>query len=106
MQSETAPFPHPSGQAAFAPSRRLSVYAGWALSTLAILFLTLDAAIKILRLPPAVQGSAELGFAAGTVLPLGIVLLACVVLYAIPATSILGAILLTGYLGGAIATHV
>jgi hypothetical protein len=106
MPSDTAPFPQLSTQATFPPSRRLSVYAGRALSTLAVLFLTFDAAIKILRLPPAVQGSAELGFAASTVLPLGIVLLACVVLYAIPATSLLGAILLTGYLGGAIATHV
>jgi hypothetical protein len=52
------------------------------------------------------EGTARLGFSESVVLPLGMVLLACVALYAIPRTSILGAILLTGYLGGAVASNV
>lgn len=76
------------------------------LSGLAIAFLLFDALGKLLRLQVVIAGSAELGYPASTILPIGIVLLACVILYAIPATSLIGAVLLTGYLGGAIATHV
>jgi len=82
------------------------LYAGRALSAVATLFLAFDAALKVAQVPAVIKGSAELGFAPATIVPLGIVLLTCVLLYAVPATSILGAILLTGYLGGAIATHV
>ena len=52
------------------------------------------------------EGTAQLGYPTGVVFGLGVVLLACTLLYAIPRTSVLGAVLLTGYLGGAIATHV
>ena len=79
--------------------------AGRALSALAILFLTFDAVIKLLQHPEAVKGTAELGFAPSILVPLGAVLLACVVLYAVPATAVAGAVLLTGYLGGAIAAQ-
>ena len=96
---------NPTASAQAAPSRA-PLYLGRALSTLAILFLALDAVAKLLQLPEVMRGSAELGFAPGTIVPLGAVLLACVVFYAVPATSPLGAVLLTGYLGGAIATHV
>jgi len=75
------------------------------MSWLAILFLVVDALGKVLRLPPYVQGTVQVGFPQNAVLGLGIVELAAVVLYAIPRTSALGAILLTGWLGGAIATH-
>ncbi len=70
------------------------------------LFLAFDAVLKVALLPPAVQGTAELGYPEGTVLWIGIIELVCLVLYLVPRTSVLGALILTGYLGGAIATHV
>ena len=81
-------------------------WAGTALSGLVIAFLLMDAAMKLLRLPIVAKSGLELGWPAETALPLGIVLLACTLLYAWPRTALLGAILLTGYLGGAVATHV
>jgi hypothetical protein len=88
-----------------AGSRR-ALWAGRSVSALAILFLTLDSIGKLLQVPPVVAGSRELGYPASTVFPIGVILLLCVVAYAIPRTSVLGALLLTGYLGGAVATHV
>ncbi len=82
------------------------LWAGWIVSGLVIVFMLFDAGIKVLRLPAAVAGAVQVGYPANEVLPIGIVLLVCVVLYAIPRTSVLGAILLTGYLGGAVATNV
>lgn len=76
------------------------------LSGLAISFLLFDALIKVLQLAPAVEGTAQLGFPATAVLGIGLVELACVVIHLVPRTSFLGAVLLTGFLGGAIATHV
>ena len=84
---------------------RGALWAGRSLSALAILFLAFDSVGKLLRLAPVLAGTAELGYPVSIVLPLGIVLSLCVAAYAVPATSILGAVLLTGYLGGAIATH-
>jgi hypothetical protein len=78
----------------------------YVLSGLAIAFLVFDAIIKILKLAPAVQGTAQLGFPTSDVLGIGVVELVCIAIYVIPRTSFLGAILLTGYLGGAIASHV
>jgi hypothetical protein len=60
----------------------------------------------LLKLPPAVEATIKLGYPANVVQPIGIVALICVLLYAIPRTSVLGAILLTGYLGGATTTQV
>ena len=59
-----------------------------------------------MKLAPAVEGTARLGYPVGLVVPIGIVLLACIAGYLIPRTSVLGAILLTGDLGGATATQV
>ena len=73
---------------------------------LTILFLLVDTIVKVLRLPPAVEGTVRLGYPESVVLGIGIIELVCLVAYVIPRTSILGAILLTGYLGGAVATHV
>jgi hypothetical protein len=89
-----------------APASKTSLWVGRVISALVVLFLLFDSAIKLMRLAPAVEGTAKLGYPESVVLPLGIVLFACTVLYAIPRTSILGAILLTGYLGGAVATNV
>jgi hypothetical protein len=79
--------------------------AGWILSGLAILFLFFDSWGKLMRLPQAVQGTLDLGYPDSAVTLIGIILLVCVLLYAIPRTAVLGAILLTGYLGGAVATQ-
>jgi hypothetical protein len=76
------------------------------IGALLILFLLVDAAGKVLRLAPYVEGTAKVGYPDGCLVPLGLVLLASTVLYAIPRTAVLGAVLLTGYLGGATATHV
>ncbi|MBZ7920173.1 DoxX family protein [Ensifer adhaerens] len=84
-----------------------SVILGRALSGLVILFLVFDGAIKLVPLPVVTETMAALGYPAdqGLARLLGAMTLLCTVLYAIPRTSILGAILLTGYLGGAMATH-
>jgi hypothetical protein len=76
------------------------------LGSLVILFLLVDGAGKVLRLAPYVEGTAKVGYPAESLVPLGVVLLVCTLLYAIPRTAVLGAVLLTGYLGGAVATHV
>lgn len=87
------------------PVKRRS-WAGIVISTIPILFLLLDAVGKLVKPEPVVSGTVELGYQESVIVPLGIILLVCSVLYAIPRTSFLGAILLTGYLGGAVATHV
>jgi hypothetical protein len=71
-----------------------------------VLFMLFDGGIKVLKLAPAVGGTVRVGYPVSMVQPIGIVALICVILYAIPQTAILGAILLTGYLGGATATQV
>ena len=78
---------------------------GLALSGLAILFFLLDASGKLLMIEPVMKGTVELGWPASSVAPLGVLLLVGAVLHAIPRTSVLGALYLTGFLGGAIATH-
>lgn len=80
--------------------------AGYALSGVASVFLTMDAVVKLLQLPMALEGTAQLGYPTSVVFPLGVVAAVCLVAYLVPATSIFGAVLWTGYLGGAIATHV
>ena len=82
------------------------LWIGRALSALGVLFLTFDATMKLLRLPMAIDGTTELGYPASVVFPLGIVQVVCLILYLLPRTSVFGALLWTGYLGGAIATHV
>jgi hypothetical protein len=80
---------------------------GWVLSGLAILFLVMDSTMKLLALPVVVQAGAALGLGGvATARALGAILMVCTILYAAPRTVVLGAILLTGYLGGAVATHV
>ncbi len=82
------------------------LWGGRIVSGLAVAFLLFDSIPKILELPFVVKASTALGFPAGAIMPIGVVLLACTVLYCIPRTAILGAILLTGYLGGAIEANV
>jgi hypothetical protein len=89
-----------------APVSKTSLWAGRVFSGLVVLFMLFDSSIKLMKLAPAVEGTAKLGYPVNVVLSIGIVLFVCTVLYAIPRTSILGAILLTGYLGGAVASNV
>jgi len=85
---------------------RNSRWAGRVATVLVIAFLIFDAAGKLLEIPQVLSGTVELGYSTEVVFGLGLTLLACTLAYAIPSTSVLGAILLTGYLGGAVATHV
>jgi hypothetical protein len=83
---------------------KAALWTGRIISTLCILFLLFDAIMKIVRESHSVQGTLDLGWPDSSVSILGIILLLCTIFYIVPRTSILGAILLTGYLGGAIAT--
>ena len=78
---------------------------GLGLSALATLFFAIDAAGKLLEIEPVLRGTAELGWPVTAVVPLGVLLLIGTVLYAVPRTALLGAVYLTAFLGGAVATH-
>ena len=84
----------------------MATWTGRILSGLTVLFLVFDSVVKLVQSHWALEATAKLGYSEHVVLPLGIVLLASTILYALPHTATLGAILLTGYLGGATATHV
>jgi hypothetical protein len=86
--------------------RHTSERIGLILSGIAVLFLLFDSIGKLLKVAPVVAGTTELGYPEGVIRPLGIILIVCVITYVVPRLSVLGAILLTGYLGGAVATHV
>ncbi|PYX30512.1 MAG: hypothetical protein DMG80_12310 [Acidobacteria bacterium] len=88
-----------------APASTKKLWAGRILSGLAILFLLMDGIIKLVNPAPVVKGMIRLGYPLNLTATIGIILLTCVVIHAIPQTSILGAILLTGYLGGAVASQ-
>jgi hypothetical protein len=83
-----------------------TVWAGRVLSALAVVFLAFDGAIKLLRLPAVLDATVQLGLPLASIVPVGLTLLACTLIYAIPRTSVIGSVLLTGYLGGAVATQV
>jgi DoxX-like family len=82
------------------------VWTGRILSTLVVLFMVMDGVMKLMQPAPVMQATARLGFPNGAITGIGIVLLACTIFYSIPRTAVFGAILLTGYLGGAVATQV
>jgi len=88
-----------------ARSRR-ALWTGRVISGLAVAFLIFDSVGKLLEVPPVIDGTKRLGYPPDIVFNLGVTLLSCVLAYLIPRTSVLGAVLLTGYLGGAVATHV
>ena len=87
-------------------TNKSSLWAGRILSALPVLFLLLDGVMKIVKPAFVVEATVQLGYPESVIVALGVVLVACTVLYLIPRTAVLGAILLTGYLGGAVATHV
>jgi hypothetical protein len=89
-----------------APESKKRLWAARILSGLPALFLLLDSLGKFIKPAAVVEGTVQLGYPETVIYPLGIVLLAATVLYLIPRTAVLGAVLLTGYLGGAVASHV
>lgn len=93
-------------EASTAPVSKPLLWAGWVASALPVLMLIFSGVMKLARPEEVVKGFADLGWPDRLAVPLGIVELACTALYAFPQTAVLGAILLTGYLGGATATHV
>jgi hypothetical protein len=88
-----------------APASKKGVWAGRILSGLVVLFLIADAIIKFIKPNPVVEAFAHLGWPLSLANAVGILLLICTAVYVFPQTSVVGAILLTGYLGGAVATH-
>ena len=87
-------------------SPRTSLWIGRALTGLGAAFLLLDAIGKLLAVAPVVEATRQLGYAVGVIRPLGVVLALATLLHLIPRTQLVGALLLTAYLGGATATHV
>jgi hypothetical protein len=85
---------------------RKAVITGRVLSGIAVLFLLFDAVGKLLRPAAVLEGTTQLGWPVSVILPLGIIQAIFLIAYLVPRTSFLGAILWTGYLGGAVATHV
>ena len=81
------------------------LWAGRIISALPALFLLFDGVMKLVKPAPVVQATVQLGYRESVILGLGIVLIVCTVLYIVPRTAVLGAIVLTGYLGGAVASH-
>src|SRR5438552_8310869 len=89
-----------------APASRKMLWAGRIVSALPALFLLLDGVMKLFKPAVVVDATVKLGYPQSVIIPLGIVLTVCTLLYVVPRTRALGAILLTGYLGGAVATRV
>ncbi len=83
-----------------------TLWTSYAVSFVPALLLLADGAAKLFKPAPVVEATVQLGFPESTIVGMGIVLLASTILYLIPRTAVLGTILLTGYLGGAVATHV
>ena len=83
-----------------------ALWTGRIISALPVLFLLMDSIMKFVKPAVVVETTVKIGYSETTIVPLGIVLLVSTIVYVIPRTAILGAILLTGYLGGAVATHV
>lgn len=83
-----------------------TLWAARIISGLVSLFFLLDGAMKLVKPDFVVEETMRLGYPESTIVPIGVVLIVCTILYLIPRTAVLGAILLTAYLGGAVATHV
>ena len=88
-----------------AGASRAALWSGRVITALVVLFLALDSGIKLLQLPAVREAMAPLGYPADLGLVIGVIEAACLVLYVIPQTAVLGAILLTGLLGGSAAAH-
>ena len=106
MQTITQATPFAGASSTNSTSLKRALWGGRVISGLAVAFLIFDSIGKLLRIQPVIDGTMELGYPPDIVFSLGLILLSCVLTYLIPRTSVLGALLLTGYLGGAVATHV
>lgn len=82
------------------------LWIGRGLSGVAVLFLLMDCIMKLMKAKPALEATLQLGFPEHSLIPIGMILFACLLIYVLPWTAPLGAILLTGYLGGAVAAHI
>ena len=82
------------------------IWIGRTLSMIIVLFMLFDGAVKVIKIQPVVEGTVKAGYPESSIIPIGLAALVSAILYAIPQTAVLGAILLTGYFGGAVATHV
>lgn len=102
-ESSIATLPGSAGQGAISRKAR---WAGRAISGLAVLFLLMDGVMKLLKPVFVVEATVRLGYPESAIVGIGVMLLVCTLLFAIPRTAVLGAVLLTGYLGGAVATQV
>lgn len=91
---------------ATATSTNGMLWAGWIVTGLVILFLVFDGGTKVARIAPVMEACARFGISPPMAGAIGALLLACTGVYAIPQTAGVGALLLTAYLGGAVATHV
>jgi hypothetical protein len=89
-----------------APVSKAAVWTGRVISGLVVLFMIFDGVTKVMKVRQVIDATIRIGFPVSTVVGIGITLLVCVALYVIPQTSILGAILLTGYFGGATAANI
>lgn len=87
------------------PTSKITLWAGRIISGLATLFLLMDGVMKLFKPAPVLEATVKLGYPESIIVDMGIVLTLSTLLYMIPRTAILGAVLLTGYLGGAVATH-
>ena len=83
-----------------------SLWAGRIVSALVVLFMIFDGITKLMKVRQVIEATVRIGFPESTIVPTGVTLLGCTILYVTPRTSVLGAILLTGYLGGATAANV
>jgi len=103
------PYQSPHEPAAASPVNRTPAWmwwTGWVITALPVLGLVMSAVMKFMRPEEVVKGMKDAGWPDNLLFGLGVVELTCTILYLIPQTAVLGAILLTGYLGGAVATHV
>jgi DoxX-like family len=89
-----------------APISKAALWTGRVISGMVVLFMIFDGVTKVMRVQQVIEATIRIGFPVSTIMGIGITLLICVALYVIPATSVLGAILLTGYLGGATAANI
>lgn len=102
----TTTFETPTTASTASPKRGAMFWAGWVLTVLLSLMLAMGGVMNVTRSETAVKGLNQYGYPPGVLVPLGVVLLVSVALYVFPRTAVLGAILLTGWLGGAVNTHV
>lgn len=95
-----------SSESGLPPVSKAHLWTGRIVSAFPVLMLVMSGVMKLVKPAPVLEGFAKFGYPPGVITPIGLVELTCTAIYLIPRTSVLGAILLTGYLGGATATHV